>query len=219
MIKLYHLDRSPFNWKVRFVLAEKGIPYEGIVPLNKTEDPAFAKLNPYRLTPVLQVEDGRTLYESTVICEYLEDVHPEPALLPKEPFERARMRLLEDTTDQYLYAALRDLRAAQFEYQPPFLIRKPMGQVDHAALEAARTKVHTHLERLEAELEGKTWFGGTQFTLADITLAPALTGTLELLGVLPDPKRYPNLAAWRARIVERPAYDASKPKEPLRIQG
>lgn len=219
MIKLYHLDRSPFGWKVRFVLAEKGVPYEGIVPVNKNDDPGFARLNPYRLTPVLQIEDGRTLYESTVICEYLEDVFPEPGLLPKEPFERARMRLLEDTTDQYLYAALRELRAAQFDYQPPVLVRRPASEVDPKALEAAKAKVHDHLARLEKEIEGKTWFGGPQFTLADITLAPALTGTLELLGLLPDAKRYPNLAAWRERIVARPAYAASKPKEPLRIQG
>ena len=219
MIKLYHLDRSPFGWKVRFALAEKGIPYEGIIPRNKSEDPAFAKLNPYRLTPVLEVEDGRALYESTVICEYLEDVKPQPALLPEEPFERARMRLLEDTTDQYLYAALRELRAAQFDYQPPVLIRRPEAAVDAHALAGATAKVHDHLARLERELEGKTWVGGSQFTLADITLAPALTGALELLGLLPDAARYPNLAAWRDRIAARPAYAASKPKEPLRIRA
>ena len=129
------------------------------------------------------------------------------------------MRLLEDTTDQYVYAALRELRAAQYDYQPPVLIRKPASDVDPKALEAAKANVHYHLARLESELEGKTWFGGAQFTLADVTLAPALTGTLELLGLLPDAKRYPNLAAWRERIVARPAYAASKPKEPLRIQG
>lgn len=217
MIKLYHLDRSPFGWKVRFALAEKGIPYEGIVPQNKNDDPAFARLNPYKLTPVLQVEDGRTLYESTVICEYLEDVKPEPALLPREPFERARTRLIEDTSDQYLYAAIRELRSAQFEFQPPMLVRK--ADVDAQLVERATAKVRAHLDRLEAELSGKTWIGGSQFTLADITLAPALTGTLELLGLLPDATRYPNLAAWRERIVARPGYVASKPKEPLRIRA
>ena len=71
MLKLYNFERSPFGWKVRIVLAEKKVQYEAIAPENKNEDPAFARLNPFRLTPVLQLEDGRTLYESTVINEYL----------------------------------------------------------------------------------------------------------------------------------------------------
>src|SRR5262245_42596353 len=103
MLKLYNFDRSPFGWKVRIVLAEKNVPYESIVPENKNEDPAFAKMNPFRLTPVLQFDDGRTLYESTIINEYLEEAYPSPAMLPKDPFERARVRMIEDTTDQHFY--------------------------------------------------------------------------------------------------------------------
>jgi glutathione S-transferase len=90
MLKLWHLDRSPFGWKVRMVLAEKAVPYQLVIPDNKSEDPAFAKLNPLRLTPVLELPDGRTIYESTVINEYLEETYPDPPMLPKEPWERAR---------------------------------------------------------------------------------------------------------------------------------
>ena len=46
MLKLHHLDRSPFGWKVRIVLAEKDVPHELVIPDNKSEDAAFAKLNP-----------------------------------------------------------------------------------------------------------------------------------------------------------------------------
>src|SRR5437867_3424032 len=63
MLKLYNFERSPFGWKTRLVLAEKNIPYESIEPRNKMEDPGFARLNPFRLTPVLELEDGRTIYE------------------------------------------------------------------------------------------------------------------------------------------------------------
>ena len=216
MIKLYHLDRSPYGWKVRMVLAEKNVPHETIVPVNKNEDPAFAKLNPFRLTPVIQLEDGRVVYESTVINEYLDEAYPDPPMMPRDPADRARLRMIEDTTDQYFATALREFRAAQFEYAPPFLIRK--HEVDHALLESSRTKVHDHLRRLENEIGAGPWFGGTVFSLADAAVAPILTGTLELLGVLPDKNRYPALAAWRARIVERPSYLASKPKEPLKIK-
>ena len=217
MMKLHHFDRSPFCWKARLVLAEKKVPYQAVVPENKSESPAFGKLNPFRMTPVLELEDGRTLYESTVVNEYLEEAYPQPPMLPKDPYERARVRMLEDTTDQYLYPVIRDLRSAQFEYAPPTLIRKKPAEVDHKLLEAAKVKVHEHLARLERELGGRPWFGGEIFSLADAALAAPLASSLPLLGILPDPK-YPNLAGWVRRISERPSFQESSPKEPLKIQ-
>lgn len=151
MLKLHHLDRSPFGWKVRMVLEEKKAPYTLVIPENKSENQAFLKLNPFRLTPVLELEDGATIYESTVINEYLEERFPDPAMLPKDPYERARIRMIEDTTDQYLYVALREFRMAQFEYAPPFLVRKKADEVDHKLLEASRVKLHEHLTRLESD--------------------------------------------------------------------
>jgi glutathione S-transferase len=116
-----------------------------------------------------------------------------------------------------VYATLRDFRTAQFEYAPPFLVRKKADEVDHKLLEASRAKLHEHLTRLESELAGRTYFGGAMFSLADAALAAPLTATLKLVGVLPD-KRYPLIAAWSARVVERSSYIASAPKEPLRIR-
>ena len=216
-MKLYHLDRSPFNWKVRIVLAEKGLSYEGIIPENKSEDAAFAKLNPFKLTTVLVTDDGRALFESTVICEYLEEAHPAPALLPKDPWQRARIRLIEDTTDQYLYTAIKSVREPMYDWVPPHLVPKAADQVDHAALEKGRTKVHEHLGWLERELGDGPWFGGKDFSLADAALAPPLAASLTLLGMLPDSK-YPRLSAWIARVKERPSYVASSPKVPLTIK-
>jgi len=217
MLKLHNFDRSPFGWKTRLVLAEKKVAYQQVEPENKAESPAFAKLNPFRLTPVLELEDGRTVYESTIINEYLEEAYPTPALLPRDPYERARVRMLEDTTDQYLYAALRDFRLSQFDYAPPYLVRKKPEQVDKKLAEESRVKIHEHLARLERELSGRTWFGGDVFSLADAALAAPLTGSLKLFGILPDAK-YPNLAAWSRRLVERPTYAASSPKEPMKIK-
>lgn len=217
MLKLYAFDRSPFGWKVRIALAEKKVPYDMIVPENKNEDPVFARMNPFRKTPVLVLEDGRTLYESTVINEYLEEVHPDPPMLPKDPYERARVRILEDTFDQYFYPAIRDLITSQFVSQPPVLLRKKADQVDHTLLEESRVKVHEHMRRLEGELKGRTWFGGDLFSLADAAHVPALTGNLKLLGIVPDPK-YPGLGDWIARVMKRPAYKTAAPKEPTRIK-
>ena len=218
MLRLWHLDRSPFGWKVRMVLAEKKVPHEVLVPENKSESAAFGALNPYRLTPVLEVGPGRALYESTVICEYLEDAYPDPPLLPKDPWERARVRLLEDVTDQYLYPAIREYRTALYSYEPPFLVPKPEGSVDRAGADAALAKVREHLARLERELEGRTWFGGSAFSLADVALAAPLTSALKLMGVLPD-SSYSRLGGWTERITARPSYVSSAPKEPLRIKS
>jgi len=217
MLKLYAFDRSPFGWKVRVALAEKKVKYDMIVPENKNEDPAFAKLNPFRKTPVLVLDDGRTIYESTVINEYLEEVHAQPPMLPKDPYERARVRMIEATFDQYVYPAIRDFTNSQFDYQPPILYRKKADKVDHKLLEESRIRVHEHLQRLEAELKGRTWFGGDVFSLADAALVPALTGSLKILGVLPDAK-YPNIGAWIGRVTARPTYKASAPKEPPTIK-
>jgi glutathione S-transferase len=218
MLKLHCFDRSPYGWKTRIVLFEKSIPFELVAPpQNKNEDPAFAKLNPFKLTPVLQLEDGRTLYESSVINEYLEEKYPSPAMLPRDPYERARVRMIEDTTDQYLFPSGRKFMLSQFEYAPPFIIRKSADKVDHKALEEGKMEVRAHLSRLEQELSGRAWFGGDLFSLADATLAPPLTQSWVLLGILPDSK-YPLISAWTRRVMERPSYKASVPKEPLRIK-
>lgn len=217
MLKLHHFDRSPFSWKVRMVLAEKNVPYQPVVPENKADSAEFGRLNPLRLTPVLELPDGRTIYESTIVNEYLEEAYPQPAMLPKDPVERARVRILEDTADQYLYTASGNLRKTQYEYAPPFLVPKKPAEIDEKAVAEARTKVHEVLGIFERAIAGKTWFGGDVFSLADAGLVAAVTGSLPLIGVLPD-ARYPGLEAWTRRVKERPSYKASEPKQPLTIK-
>jgi glutathione S-transferase len=92
-LTLYGSGLSPFVRKVRVVLAEKNIPYaiEQISPFRPPPD--FESLSPLKRIPVLRDSDwpeGVTLPDSSVICDYLENTHPEPALFPKGPLERAR---------------------------------------------------------------------------------------------------------------------------------
>ncbi len=90
-MKLYDAPRCPFCARVRIVLAEKGLSYETI-EVDLDERPAWVyDLNATGRVPVL--DDGFPLPESVVIMEYLEERHPEPALLPDGPVERARARL------------------------------------------------------------------------------------------------------------------------------
>jgi glutathione S-transferase len=107
MLELYHHGSSTCASKVRFVLAEKGLPYQShYVDLLKGEQfrPDYLKLNPLAVVPTL-VHDGVVLIESTVICEYLDDEFPEVPLKPRSAMARARMRLWTKAVDEQLQPA------------------------------------------------------------------------------------------------------------------
>ena len=94
MIRLYHGTTSVCAIKVRLVLAEKGLDWEGeILNLQQGDQHTleYLKLNPNGVIPTL-VHDGKVIRESNVILEYLEDAFPSPSLLPASPSDRARMR-------------------------------------------------------------------------------------------------------------------------------
>ena len=81
MLTLYHGWKSSASRRVRLCLAEKGLSFESkVIDLTKMEHhaPAFLKLNPNGVIPLLILEDGRSLYESGTICEYIDETWPEP---------------------------------------------------------------------------------------------------------------------------------------------
>ncbi|HMN87750.1 MAG TPA: maleylacetoacetate isomerase [Bauldia sp.] len=94
MRALYTFFRSSTSYRVRIALALKGLPYEPrFVSLPKMEHRAddYVAVNPQGLVPTL-VEDGHVIAQSLAILEYLEEVYPEPPLLPKDPLARAYVR-------------------------------------------------------------------------------------------------------------------------------
>ncbi len=95
MLYLYHAPPSVCAMKVRLVLNEKGLPWDGkILDLRRGDqfDPEYRKLNPNSVVPTL-VHDGRVVVESTVIIEYLDEAFPSPALMSGDPYQRAVARL------------------------------------------------------------------------------------------------------------------------------
>jgi glutathione S-transferase len=107
MIELYHHGSSVCAAKVRFALAEKGVPWQGhYIDILRGDqfDPAYLKLNPKAVVPTL-VHDGEVIVESTVICEYLDEVFPDPPLKPATPRERATMRQRTKAVDEDLQPA------------------------------------------------------------------------------------------------------------------
>jgi len=93
MAKLYHFPLSPFCRKVRLCLAEKRIECELVEERYWEQDTDFLRRNPAAKVPVLRL-DGKTMAESGAICEYLEEVYPDPPLMPRTPDDRYEVRRL-----------------------------------------------------------------------------------------------------------------------------
>ena len=107
-MKLYHNPMSSCSQKVRLVLAEKKLPYEGeILDLQKGAQfsEEYLRLNPNALVPTL-IDDGATFIESTLINEYLDDQYPEQRLCPETPEQRYRMRLFCRVLDDLVHPCL-----------------------------------------------------------------------------------------------------------------
>ena len=107
MLTLYHHGSSACAAKVRFALEEKQLDWEGrYVDLMRGEQfaPEYVALNPKAVVPTL-VHDAAVITESTVICEYLDETFPAPALMPGAPLERARVRIWTKAVDEELHPA------------------------------------------------------------------------------------------------------------------
>src|ERR1700716_733420 len=105
MLFLYHAGPSVCAIKVRLVLNEKRLPWEGkILDLRRGDQfqPEYLKLNPNAVVPTL-VHDGRTIIESTIIIEYLDEAFPSPPLMSADPYQRAVARYWMKKIDDYLH--------------------------------------------------------------------------------------------------------------------
>ena len=116
MLKLYNFHASSTSYRTRIVLNLKGLPYEYIpIRLDKAEhlDAAYGEINPMRGVPTLEVDGGARLYQSGAIIEYLEEVYPEPPLLPKHALGRAQVRAIAGIVGADMHA-VNNLRIRKF---------------------------------------------------------------------------------------------------------
>lgn len=204
-MKLYSGPLSLFSRKVEIALAEKGIAHEReVVTFSQTrgyapKHPAVLAGNPKGQVPVL-VDGDLTLFDSTVILEYLEEGWPQPALMPTEPKARARCRLLELTADEIL---LKPLSRLMFRTEPA-----RADPAEEAALEAAAAGAEEDLLALYGTLAGELrgdWFC-ERFSMADIALFTSVHYGVRLGG--PSLDSAPALALWYRRMLARPAVSA-----------
>ena len=112
MTTLYEHPLSPYAQKVKIALRGKGVKFDLKMPNLLGGDDEFARVSPRREVPTL-VDGDDTIFDSTIILEYIEDRWPKPPLLPAEPAARARVRMIEEMCDTYYEA----INWAAFEVQ------------------------------------------------------------------------------------------------------
>ena len=226
---LYHHDKSTCSQKVRICLAEKGVEWEiRLVDLANAENlsPEYLAINPNGVVPAF-VHDGRPIIESTVMCEYVDEVWPdEPKLSPTDPVERADMRAWLRFIDEVPSMAIR-VPSFQNVFLPRFLA---MSDEDYAAFRDQNTlrreffmrlnrtgfsdaeydnsirQLKSTIERMEAALATGPWLVGAQYTIADICVAP-LFQRMEDLGMADMWATSTLVADWFERIRARPAFN------------
>lgn len=201
MIKLYDFSLSPRARKVRITLAAKGLEYEKVpIDITKGEQKTseYLAINPYGKVPALQ-DNGTTVYESTIIMEYLNDTYPTPPLLPDEVGQRARARVLMHYADNPYESAVAALAAE--------LLLKPMqgGTADHEVVSQANAALSLCFDHLANELGNSDFLVGSTLTLADI---PYVSWAL-LFPRLNVDIPHPRLEAWINRLKEQPSVRAA----------
>ncbi len=202
-MKLYSGPLSLYSRKAEIALAEKGLAYESIfVPFTQAQGyapkhPVVLAANPKRQVPVL-VDGDLTLFDSTLIFEYLEDAYPNQPLYPREAKARARCRLIELTADEIL-APL----AVRLGYRTEPPAKDPARQAElEAEGRRAEAAIFDLYPAIADKLEGSDYFCG-DFSVADIAMFMAVLWVQRLRGPRLDAQ--PVLGRWFERMMARPS--------------
>src|SRR5215469_16893714 len=197
-MKLHQTFLSPFPTRVRLVLYFKGIDMPFVEPPGIHDGASkgwYLKVNPIGRVPALELDDGRVLPESEVICEYLEDTFPEPSLRPKDPWQLAQVRLISRLCDFYLVMAMVPLFTASGQKRKDW---------NWERIDSALAEVGKALGYIEHYIGRDGYAVGRSLTQADGALAPQLVLAFEWAPKLFDRKspidELPRLARYWASI-------------------
>lgn len=210
MRTLYHLWLHPFSRKVRLVLAEKGLTFDGKIEKIWERRTDFLAMNPAGDVPVLVEPDGTTLSNSQVICEYLEEVYPEHNLLGSDPIQRAETRRLVGWFDVKFNREVSDNLLGEKLMKPMLKLGEPHGP----SIRAGHANIHYHLDYIGFLTEKRTWLAGDNFSLADIAAASHLSA-VDYIGDVPW-EEHQSAHDWYSRVKSRPSF---KPLLEERIPG
>jgi len=198
-MKLYGNTKASNCRRVTIYLAMKGLDVEiedVDLAAGANRTPEFLTKNPAGQIPVLELDDGSTLPESSVIVEYLEERFPEPPMMGHTSETRGKVRVVERIASD-----LSVLTPVLFQHSHPRFASQ-LKQCPEAA-EAVRTLVDKQLAVLEKHLGTKPYLAGDTPTIADITLFALFQFCRERLGA-PFGKEHPGLDAWYERFSRLP---------------
>ncbi|MGE0628845.1 MAG: glutathione S-transferase family protein [Hyphomicrobiaceae bacterium] len=235
---LYHHGSSVCAAKVRFAMAEKNLAWTGVyIDILKGDQFTleYMKLNPKAVVPTL-VHDDKVIRESTVICEYLDLLHPETSLHPKDPLQFIEARYWTKAVDEDLHpacAALTFIASHRHtiaklgrDGQEKFLSSTPAQSVtpdwkDQKRLwvemgfdapgAAAKIQLYDlYLAKMEKSLAQSPWLVGDALSIADVAMSPYVNrlAALSMSGMWEN-GRLPNVERWFKQIRARPAFEPS----------
>lgn len=208
MPTIYGVNASPFVRKVRVVLIEKKVPYEleTVFP-GPSAPPEFRAISPLGKVPAFRDGD-RTLADSSVICAYIERVHPQPALYPSDPYDYARALWFEEWADSGLVAVVGPKIFFQRIVAPRFFGRACDEEVVRRAIDEELPPL---LDYLESQISGE-FLVGKALSIGDIGVLSQFVN-LAHAGVSLDAARWPKVAAYVEHGLARPSFKAMVEEE------
>jgi maleylpyruvate isomerase len=205
-VKLYTYFRSSAAYRVRIALNLKGIAPDMIaVHLRKDggmhRKPDYRALNPQMRVPALALDSGEVLTQSLAIIDYLDEVHPQPPLVPRDPIARAKVRALA----QAIACDIHPLN----NLGPLLYLKNQLGQ-DQAKIDAwYHHWVQDGFDALETMVRPGPYAFGAEVTLADVCLVPQVYNARRQQVPL---DRYPKIVAIDAACAKLAAFDKARPE-------
>lgn len=191
---------------VKMFVAEKGLDLPKVtidLMAGENRQDAYAKVNPSRTMPALEVAEDEVIAEITAICEYLEELHPDPPLIGSTPMQRAQTRMWTRRIDLGVVEPMTN----GFRYSQGLRLFENRLHCIPQAADDLKAIAQEKLAWLDGHIAGRQWVVGDRFTLADILLYCFLDFGIQVGQALnPDNA---NIAAWFDRAKARPSAAAS----------
>jgi glutathione S-transferase len=202
---------------VRMFAAEKGLTLDGVsldIFAGENRRPPYTDKNPLGQTPMLELDDGTCLAETGAICEYLEELHPEPAMIGSTPKDRAVARMWWRRIEINICVPM----VHAFYYKEGYDLFKDRVHCIPEAAEELKVKAQKALQWLDGELKDRTYLCGDRFSVGDICLFTYV----DLLrnGGQPLDASLGNLGRWFVRVSKRPSAETSLwADQPMGLRG
>lgn len=231
MLELYHWEPNAACARVLITLKEKGLEFNSRyvdVLAFEQHTPEFLKLNETGETPVL-VRDGEAYFESSYICEYLDEAFPEVPLMPSDPLGRWEARVWQKFVDDYIAACVSDLawdaygetaregRNLDFANAVSTIKSKErrdlwtsaLAGFDAETLDRSRGRLKDLIGKMETDLARSGWLAGPGYSLADIAVFSYVNYLPRLMADVLNATAAPRVTAWLKTVAARPAVKAA----------